>query len=186
MESATSSGERTARILNSMDEVDAATWNRCASPSFAPYDPFLNHAFLQALEESGSATSRTDWQPFHVMLEDQGEVLGVVPAYLKGHSQGEYVFDHAWADAWHRAGGDYYPKMQSCIPFTPATNAIVQQFAGLLQTVTQAAVDNTIDQDEAERIRKIWDKLKTFTEGFVNACEERKFEDIRIEEPPPA
>ncbi|MEM7013142.1 MAG: phage regulatory CII family protein [Verrucomicrobiota bacterium] len=91
----------------------------------------------------------------------------------------------------HEAGGYYVPnpttnKESSSIPFTPATNAIVQQFAGLLQTVTQAAVDNTIDQEEAERIRKIWDKLKTFTEGFVNACEERKFEDIRIEEPPPA
>ncbi|MDP6376311.1 MAG: GNAT family N-acetyltransferase [Pseudomonadales bacterium] len=120
MESAASQGERTARILNSMSEIGADAWNRCAQPAHLPYDPFLNHAFLATLEDSGSATARTGWQPFHVVLEEEGEVLGVAPMYLKGHSQGEYVFDHAWADAWHRAGGDYYPKLQSCIPFTPA------------------------------------------------------------------
>lgn len=113
--------ERTARILNSIDEISAAQWNACANPPNLPRNPFLTHEFFHALEASGSATRTTGWQPFHVALEEGGELLGVVPMYLKGHSQGEYVFDHAWADAWHRAGGRYYPKLQASVPFTPAT-----------------------------------------------------------------
>jgi len=113
---------RTARIVHSIADVPAAAWNACANPGGAIADnPFLDHAFLHALEASGSATARTGWQPFHVVLEDSGRVVGVVPMYLKNHSRGEYVFDHAWADAWHRAGGKYYPKLQVSVPFTPAT-----------------------------------------------------------------
>ncbi|MEC9471187.1 MAG: peptidogalycan biosysnthesis protein, partial [Pseudomonadota bacterium] len=86
------------------------------------FNPFLSHAFLEALEASGCATEATGWLPRHMVLEDSGgEVLGAVPAYLKSHSQGEYVFDHGWADAFYRAGGDYYPKLQISVPFTPAT-----------------------------------------------------------------
>jgi uncharacterized protein len=113
--------ERSARILNSIDEIDAAEWNACANPPDLPRNPFLRHEFLHALEASGSATKKTGWQPFHLALEQDGTLLGVVPLYLKDHSQGEYVFDHAWADAWHRAGGRYYPKLQASVPFTPAT-----------------------------------------------------------------
>jgi uncharacterized protein len=113
--------EPTARTLNAIDEIDAAVWDGCANPPDLPRNPFLSHAFLRALEVSGSATAKTGWRPFHLILEDGGAVLGVVPMYLKGHSQGEYVFDHAWADAWHRAGGHYYPKLQVSVPFTPAT-----------------------------------------------------------------
>ena len=86
-----------------------------------PHDPFVRHEFLKALEDSGSTTARTGWQPFHVVVEENGEPFGVVPLYVKGHSKGEYVFDYSWADAWHRAGKSYYPKLQSSIPFTPAT-----------------------------------------------------------------
>ncbi|MFO1116857.1 MAG: GNAT family N-acetyltransferase [Beijerinckiaceae bacterium] len=87
-----------------------------------PFNPFLTHAFLSSLEESGSATPKTGWGGAHMLLEDSdGRLLGAVPAWLKSHSQGEYVFDHAWADAYERAGGDYYPKLQSCVPFTPVT-----------------------------------------------------------------
>jgi predicted N-acyltransferase len=111
----------TARILNDIGEFDALAWNGCANPAHLPYNPFLDHAFFQALEASGSATARTGWQPFHLVLEQDGATLGVVPMYLKGHSQGEYVFDHSWADAWRRAGGAYYPKLQASVPFTPAT-----------------------------------------------------------------
>lgn len=109
--------------MQSISEIDASDWNACANPGAPIADnPFLEHAFLDALEKSGSATARTGWQPFHLVLEDAaGEILGVVPMYLKGHSRGEYVFDHAWADAWHRAGGSYYPKLQVSVPFTPAT-----------------------------------------------------------------
>lgn len=112
-----------ARILQSIADLDAATWNACANPPGAPFNPFLRHEFLHALEASGSAVARTGWQPFHLVLEPEGggTVAGVVPMYLKGHSQGEYVFDYAWADAWHRAGGHYYPKLQVSVPFTPAT-----------------------------------------------------------------
>ncbi len=114
---------RTARILHSIDQVSVAAWDACANPGGeVPDNPFLAHAFLRALEVSGSATARTGWQPFHLLLEEaQDAVVGVVPMYLKSHSRGEYVFDHAWADAWHRAGGKYYPKLQVSVPFTPAT-----------------------------------------------------------------
>ncbi|MDE2363395.1 MAG: N-acetyltransferase [Hyphomicrobiales bacterium] len=86
------------------------------------FNPFISHAFLSSLEESGSATPKTGWGGAHLLLEDaQGHLLGAVPAWLKSHSQGEYVFDHGWADAFERAGGSYYPKLQVCVPFTPVT-----------------------------------------------------------------
>ena len=112
---------RTARVLHAITDIDATRWNACANPQWCAHNPFLRHEFLAALEGSGSASAQTGWQPFHIALEEGDELLGVMPAYLKGHSQGEYVFDHSWADALHRAGGNYYPKMQSCVPFTPAT-----------------------------------------------------------------
>ena len=94
----------------------AEDWDRCAGPG----DPFLSHAFLSALEESGSATARTGWQPLPIAIDGpDGRPDAVLPAYVKSHSQGEYVFDHAWADAYERAGGDYYPKLQIAVPFTP-------------------------------------------------------------------
>ncbi|MEJ2090070.1 MAG: GNAT family N-acetyltransferase, partial [Gammaproteobacteria bacterium] len=112
----------TARILHGIGELSVRDWNACANPGgCVPFDPFVTHEFLAALEESGSATARTGWQPFHLTLEEGSRLLGVVPMYVKGHSQGEYVFDYSWADAWHRAGQDYYPKLQVSVPFTPAT-----------------------------------------------------------------
>ena len=109
----------TARILHGIDEIDAAAWDSCHS--HAPYNPFLSHRFLHALEISGSVSAETGWQPFHLAVESDDKLIGVVPTYLKSHSQGEYVFDYGWADAWHRAGGKYYPKMQISVPFTPAS-----------------------------------------------------------------
>lgn len=110
----------TAKICHSICDIDPVEWDRCAAGSGA-YNPFTSHAFLHALERSGSVSRDTGWQPFHVAVEEGETLLGVVPLYLKNHSQGEYVFDYAWADAWHRAGHSYYPKLQSSIPFTPAT-----------------------------------------------------------------
>ncbi|HEX7034760.1 MAG TPA: GNAT family N-acetyltransferase [Pseudomonadales bacterium] len=115
-----------ARLLDSIDEIAAPDWNACANPPGEPRNPFLRHEFLHALEASGSAVARTGWKPVHLVLEHEdsdgsGPPLGVMPMYLKAHSRGEYVFDHAWADAWHRAGGNYYPKLQVSVPFTPAT-----------------------------------------------------------------
>ena len=117
--------QRVARILHGIDAIGAAAWNRCANPSRMAYNPFLDHRFLKALEDSGSVCRETGWQPFHVVLSGEGgevdDAVGVVPMYLKSHSRGEYVFDGGWADAFYRAGGHYYPKLQSSVPFTPAT-----------------------------------------------------------------
>lgn len=105
-----------ARLGRGVASFDSADWDRCAGTG----DPFLSHAFLSALEESGSATPRTGWQPVPIAIDgEDGRPVAVMPAYLKSHSQGEYVFDHGWAAAWERAGGDYYPKLQIAVPFTP-------------------------------------------------------------------
>ena len=107
----------TARIHRSVGEIDAAAWD-----ALSDGNPFTSHAFLTLLEESGSVGEGTGWSPLPVVIEDEaGAPAAALPAYLKSHSQGEYVFDHSWADAWHRAGGSYYPKLQISVPFTPAT-----------------------------------------------------------------
>ncbi|MDR3499152.1 MAG: GNAT family N-acetyltransferase [Parvibaculum sp.] len=110
------------KVAQGLGAVDAVQWDACANPPGEPANPFLSHAFLSALEDSGSATRRTGWAPYHLLLEDGvGALAGCVPMYLKSHSRGEYVFDHGWADAFERAGGSYYPKLQISVPFTPAT-----------------------------------------------------------------
>jgi predicted N-acyltransferase len=97
-------------------EIDAADWDVCAGTG----NPFVSHAFLSAMEDSGSANSRTGWLPQHAVLRrDGGEIVGIVPMYAKSHSYGEYVFDHGWANALERAGGSYYPKLQAAVPFSP-------------------------------------------------------------------
>ncbi len=120
----------TARLVASIADVDPAAWDACANPARPSEDaaegerfnPFVAHAFLHALEASGSTGGRSGWTPAHVIVEDpSGRVVAAAPSYLKSHSQGEYVFDHAWADAYERAGGRYYPKLQVAAPFTPAT-----------------------------------------------------------------
>ncbi|MFN3764035.1 MAG: GNAT family N-acetyltransferase [Aliihoeflea sp.] len=108
-----------------MTSIAAADWSKLAGAarsSAEPYNPFLSHAFLSALEDSGCVGARAGWLPHHLALETaDGALIGAIPCYLKSHSQGEYVFDHGWADAFERAGGRYYPKLQVAIPFTPAT-----------------------------------------------------------------
>jgi predicted N-acyltransferase len=86
-----------------------------------PADPFTTWRFLRALEESGSVGRGSGWTPRHLVARAAGAVIAVLPLYAKSHSQGEYIFDHNWAHAWERAGGDYYPKLQAAVPFTPAT-----------------------------------------------------------------
>ncbi len=116
----------TIRIEQSFSKISEESWSRLSGASKADgevaYNPFLSHAFLSSLEESRSATAKTGWLGHHLLLEDpDGALIGAVPGYLKNHSQGEYVFDHGWADAFERAGGRYYPKLQCSVPFTPAT-----------------------------------------------------------------
>ncbi len=119
-------GIQRIRVLRTIAEIGAADWDACANPPGGherPYNPFVSHAFLAALELSGSAVARTGWQPQHLVLEgpDGATPLGAAPCYLKSHSRGEYVFDWSWAEAYERAGGHYYPKLQVSVPFTPAT-----------------------------------------------------------------
>jgi len=117
----TESSALNLRVVASLSAIKAADWDRCANPPELAYNPFVKHDFLLAMETSGSATAETGWMGQHLALEDgSGHVLGVMPLYLKDHSQGEYIFDYGWADAFYRAGGEYYPKLLSAIPFTPA------------------------------------------------------------------
>lgn len=106
----------TARLADGVAAIPADQWDACAGPGH----PFMSHAFLTALEESGSVGGRSGWQPIPIIVDGpDGVPAGIAPAYAKSHSQGEYVFDHAWADAWERAGGAYYPKLQLAAPFSP-------------------------------------------------------------------
>jgi len=140
------SSEISLEAVSSVSQVSADEWDACANPPIGPgslngfdtlassdftddsrcrstsgYNPFVSHAFFTALEASGSACARTGWGPRHLLARLDGVVAGIVPCYLKSHSQGEYVFDRGWADAYERAGGRYYPKLQASVPFTPAT-----------------------------------------------------------------
>ncbi|MCB2087432.1 MAG: GNAT family N-acetyltransferase [Sphingomonadaceae bacterium] len=108
----------TARVAASVGELPSDQWDVLSGSD----NPFTSHSFLSIMEQSGSVGPGTGWNPAPLVLEDaRGQLVAALPAYAKSHSQGEYVFDHAWADAWHRAGGDYYPKLQIAVPFTPAT-----------------------------------------------------------------
>jgi predicted N-acyltransferase len=109
---------RAVEVLPRIAELAGDEWDACAGPD----NPFVSHAFLSALEESGSVTAETGWMPHHLVVRDEtGRLAAVAPFYVKSHSYGEYVFDWGWADAYERAGGRYYPKLQGAVPFTPVT-----------------------------------------------------------------
>ena len=143
------------RVATGMDAFQPVEWSRlggAAKGGTLPYNPFLSRAFLSALEDSGCATRATGWMPQHLRLEAQdGTLIGAVPCYLKSHSQGEYVFDHGWADAFERAGGRYYPKLQVAIPFTPATGPRLLVREGLEPAAVQTAL--------AEGLKALCDRL---------------------------
>ena len=110
------------RVHRRVAEIGKAGWDACAANPAYFANPFVSFDFLDALEVSGCAVAQTGWAPHHLAVEDEdGAVAAVMPLYLKSHSQGEYVFDHAWAEAYHRAGGHYYPKLQCAAPFSPVT-----------------------------------------------------------------
>ena len=121
VQSLMASSDITLEAVSSIGQISAEEWDGCANPAGQPYNPFVSHAFLSALENSGSAVARTGWAARHLIARESGAIAGLVPCYLKNHSQGEYVFDRGWADAYERAGGRYYPKLQAAVPFTPAT-----------------------------------------------------------------
>ncbi len=108
----------TVKVVGAIDKIEAAAWDACAGPD----NPFVSHAFLSVLEQSGSVAAKTGWRPCHLTLVSaSGALWGCVPLYLKSHSYGEFVFDWGWAEAFERAGGRYYPKLQAAVPFSPVT-----------------------------------------------------------------
>lgn len=107
-------------VCHSLEDISSEDWNCLANPSHFSYDPFLSYDFFYALESSGSACDETGWRAHHLLLHDEREELvGIMPLYIKNHSQGEYVFDHGWAEGYEAAGGRYYPKLLCAVPFTP-------------------------------------------------------------------
>ena len=191
-----------ARIAPSVSSLPAAQWDALAGGN-----PFMSHAFLSAMEDSGSVGPGSGWSPAPIVIADAaGRLAAALPAYLKSHSQGEYVFDHSWADAWHRAGGSYYPKMQIAAPFTPATGprllfADEALAPALLRAAEQVCTDNGLSSAHAtfiapeqvplfERagwlirsdIQFHWENrgYSSFDE-FLGALSSRKRKDIRKE-----
>lgn len=143
--------------INTIDPVD---WDACACEETTdgrPLDPFTTHRFLKALEDSGSVGPGTGWQPRYLSASQDGQILAVAPLYAKGHSQGEYIFDHNWAQAYENAGGRYYPKLQIAVPFTPATGrrfltrpgCEATGMSALIQGAIQIAADNEISSVHA-------------------------------------
>ncbi|MBK1665071.1 GNAT family N-acetyltransferase [Rhodospirillum rubrum] len=149
-------GALSLSVVESLSAVDSADWDRCAGHD----NPFVSHAFLLALEDSGSASVKTGWLPRHAVLhDDQGRLRACAPLYLKSHSYGEYVFDWGWAEAYERAGKRYYPKLQCAVPFTPATGPRL-----LVPT----------DDPEADRLRD------TLAAGLVEIARRLKVSSLHI------
>lgn len=137
----------TVRLLSGMAEAEAAQWDACACPagragtSGNPYNPFVSHTFLKTLEDAGCVGAGVGWLPRHLVAEDgAGLLAAVAPCYVKSHSQGEYVFDHGWADAYERAGGRYYPKLQLAVPFSPVPGRRLMVRPGLDETRLRTAL----------------------------------------------
>ena len=131
------SSELTLSLHRAIAEIPAVEWDLCAGDN-----PFVSHAFLSALEDSGSASAKTGWLPQHLALRDTGgELVACAPAYAKTHSYGEYVFDHGWAQAYEQAGGRYYPKLQVAVPFSPVPSPRLLRRPGVpVAAVAQALV----------------------------------------------
>ena len=199
--------------LGSLDAITPEDWDACACPEEEdggrPVDPFTTYRFLHALEESGSVGEGTGWMPRHLVVRDGGEVIAVAPLYAKGHSQGEYIFDHNWAHAWERAGGRYYPKLQMAVPFTPATGRRFLckpehedvGFEALIQGALHIATENNLSsvhatfctEDEAQRgediglLHRVTQQYHWANDGyadfdaFLAALSSRKRKTIRRE-----
>jgi predicted N-acyltransferase len=187
------------RIADSFESVDAAIWDNLAGAS----DPFLSHAFLASLESSGSIGGASGWTPLPLLVTQGGETVGAAPAFLKSHSQGEYIFDQGWADAWERAGGAYYPKLQIAVPFTPVVGrrllgadpalvlagaeALVRQnelSSGHVTFLTKAEADQAEDRGWLIRhgVQFHWHHAgETDFDGFLERCSSRKRKSIRKE-----
>ena len=150
--------------IEGLHDVAAADWDLCANPAGQPMNPFVKHSFLKALEDSQSVGKGTGWQPMHLTIQDDnGRLLGVAPLYAKSHSYGEYVFDWAWADAYERAGGQYFPKLLCAAPFTPASGPRL-----LARTDTEVP---------AQQIRA------ALLQGLVQVCQQTNTSSLHINFP---
>ncbi len=200
-------------MLESLSAIAPEEWDACAcaeaAPGLHPADPFTTHRFLKLLEDSGSVGPGTGWLPRHLVARDNGELAAVAPLYVKGHSHGEYIFDHGWAHAWERAGGRYYPKLQIAVPFTPVTGRRFLTRPGcrpdcleaLLDGALRIAADNGLssvhatfcEQGEAARgralglLHRVTQQYRWVNEGyddfdgFLSALSSRKRKAIRRE-----
>jgi len=196
----------TVKVASRIAEIPAAEWDACAGAD----NPFLGHAFLNALEESGSATAEEGWLPQHLVVEDgAGHVVAAAPLYLKSHSYGEYVFDWGWASAYERAGGSYYPKLQCAVPFTPVTGPRLLLRPGAPEEAGDALVAAMIELARRHKVSSVhvtfpteaeWERLgragflqrtgqqfhwenegyRTF-DDFLEALSSRKRKNIRKE-----
>jgi predicted N-acyltransferase len=188
-----------AKIASGISGLNAHAWGRLAGD-----DPFVSYAFLSALEDSASVGPGTGWTPAPILVEDEASHLAAAaPAYLKSHSQGEYVFDHGWADAWERAGGEYYPKLQVAVPFTPVPGPRLlgsrpQQLLAAIEAVTvQNGISSAhltfagdVDAEECERrgwlirhgVQYHWfNRGYASFEDFLGALTSRKRKTLRKE-----
>jgi predicted N-acyltransferase len=160
-------------VLGAITEIDAALWDACACPEVAdggrPFDPFTTHRFLAALEASRSVGTGTGWTPRHLVARSAGEVIAVAPLYAKGHSQGEYIFDHNWAQAYERAGGRYYPKLQMAVPFTPATGRRFLTRPGWRDTGVAALVQGAVRLTEENGLSSLHITFCTEDEAALGA-----------------
>ena len=207
------SGTIEVTVHSSIGDIAADEWDACADPDRAAggyaRDPFVTHRFFKALEDSGSVGPGTGWVPHPMVARMDGEIIGALPLFAKGHSQGEYVFDHSWAHALERAGGQYYPKLQVCVPFTPVTGPRylarpgfeVSAQAALTEASVRLAVNNglssvhvtfcTRDEYQAggqmEQLQRTGQQFHwinhqyTDFEGFLAALSSRKRKTIRRE-----
>ncbi len=188
------------RIASALADVDPAQWDACANPPCGgtvqpgaeTHNPFLSHSFLHALEASGSVGGRSGWSPAHLTIDGpDSRLAAAVPAYLKSHSQGEYVFDWGWADAFQRAGGDYYPKVQVSIPFTPVTGRrlLVRPGEGAprMRAALLAGLEALRDKTGSSSIhltflpREDWEELGR--EGFLQRTDQQfHFQNVGYED----
>lgn len=144
-----------AEIVSEIAQIPQDVWNGLLPGSKGvPDNPFTDHRFLRSLEETACACAGSGWQPQHILLSENGTPVGLMPLYLKSHSQGEYVFDHAWADAFMRAGGNYYPKLQASIPFTPASapKFVVADLQSPAASALLAAASQLADRHHASSV----------------------------------
>jgi predicted N-acyltransferase len=151
--------EISIEVTDGVASIDAATWDACACPEVAdggrPLDPFTTHRFLSALEASGSVGPGSGWQPQPLVARLGDEVIGAAPLYAKGHSQGEYIFDHNWAHAWERTGRRYYPKLQIAVPFTPATGRRFLVRPGHEEIAFQALIQGAVQVTESNDLSSL-------------------------------